>query len=275
MENSIVELYKSGMSLKQVSFIVGKTSHFVYNVIKKAGICRGKYESRTGKKLSEEHKKRISDGLQNSSVKIGCYRKQLKDGFETITPELAYIIGVLFGDGYFCKSGIGLEVIDKDFVTEFARCIEVHFGLKSNIYFKQKENLKDWRNGKSYVRNPTYLLRCNSANLREFLLKINNYEWINNLPFSLKIFVLRGLWDSEGNSSNISGQVRFYSKDIKNIELYESLLKELLNIDAKHYKNSYCMYISQFGQRSQVENFFKIINPSNKRKISIDYINQC
>lgn len=54
--------------------------------------------------------------------------KSPKKGFEKLDSDLAYIYGVLIGDGYLERSNrthrIGLNVTDEDFANKFSRKVE-------------------------------------------------------------------------------------------------------------------------------------------------------
>jgi len=267
MEDSIINLYKQGKSLKQVADIVGCHKSRVWRTCRKVGIIRSVSEASKGKVLSEAHRKNISKGLRNSDKKIGNPRKSLNSDYKELTSELAYIVGVLFGDGYIYSQGIGLEVIDKDFADEFARCVKIQFG-EVNIYYIKKKPLLDWRNGKTYQRKPTYMIRFGSIVAKEFLKIIETVEWVSNLPTALKIDFLRGLWDSDGCYSSKVNQILFYNKDENIIKLYANILKELLNIQGRYYKQSYNdVFKYYFGTGKNTLLFFQTIKPTIQRKL--------
>lgn len=263
---NILELYKQGKTINEVSKITGIHRSSIYRSIKKDGIVRSMSEASKGKKLSESHKLNISKGLGNSPEKIGSPRKVLKKGYDKITKELAYITGVLMGDGYLTKDGIGLETIDKEFADEFARCVEKQFNLKPSIYYYKKKPMVDWRNGKTYQRKPTYTVRQRSILMHKYLVTIDNLEFVDNLSRELRIVWLRGVWDSDGSLDKRSGQVLFYNKYIDLIELYQKLLLEI-DIPSKYYQNfSTNVYRCYFARRYQ-QRFFEIVKPTIKRKV--------
>jgi intein-encoded DNA endonuclease-like protein len=70
--------------------------------------------------------------------------RKLRDESKTLTPELSYVLGVLYGDGYF-NSGeksyqISLGAKDKDFVDYFAELITIWSGKKPSRSTITKNN---------------------------------------------------------------------------------------------------------------------------------------
>ncbi|KKK52896.1 hypothetical protein LCGC14_3100300, partial [marine sediment metagenome] len=265
-----LNLYKEGKTLQEVAELVGKHKSVVWRICKKSGIVRTVSEFRKGLKLSRKHRENISKGLNNSEKTIGHPVKDIVTDYKQITPELVYIIGVLMGDGYFTKYGIGLETIDKEFTDEFERCIKVQFGLKSSTYYNEKEPLVDWRNGKTYKRKPTYMLRCGSKVVKDFLQELFNYLFVETLDKQLKIHFLRGLWDSEGCYSKVANQVLFYTKNENTIKIYSNIIKNVLNLKGRYYKQKYNnVYKYYFGRKLQVQKFFNVVKPTIQRKVLI------
>ena len=106
------------------------------------------------------------------------------------TPELAYVIGVRFGDGSINRKGynrrIRLQSVDRDFVEEFDRCI-------SAILHTRRHTLwSDRKRGEIHVEARSVLLY---NFLRQTLndLKV----WIEHCDQCTAAF-LRGFFDSEG-----------------------------------------------------------------------------
>ena len=82
-----------------------------------------------------------------------------------LTPDLAYILGVMYGDGYYLKQrnknvGIGLGSIDKDFILEFKKNIERYTNDKcTKIRLAQED----------YWKNNLYIIHYNSVQFAPFL----------------------------------------------------------------------------------------------------------
>lgn len=139
-----------------------------------------------------------SKGVKVSRVTVMRWCKGLHDPFNRMnsvrlepSPELAYIIGVTFGDGStsFRKSGrsykyrVRLKVVDREFAEEFKRCLEV-IGLKPSLRFERNR-----------ARCDRWCVEANSKMLYEFLKqpKEKLFEVAEKFPAEF----LRGFFDSE------------------------------------------------------------------------------
>mgnify|MGYP006269295875 CR=1 FL=1 len=271
MENEtkekILDLYESGKSVDKIAEEdVDYHKSTVYRKVKEAGVNRSQSEAAQQKELSEEHKKAISEGLNSSDKDIGSKAAELKDGYEESTEDLAYFLGVMAGDGYIVsQGGIGLENKDKELVDAFASALENQFGFEPQIYKKKADEMEDWRTGKTHERSERWILRKKSVNLQDFCQSISE-NWILDKDGELKKTWVRGLWDSDGCINHHSQQVYFYNKDIRLIEIYEKILDELFGIEASHYIRQGDVYLCYFGQKDQIETFYKEIKPTIQRK---------
>src|SRR5436309_6218419 len=116
-----------------------------------------------------------------------------KNKFQAVaSPELAYVIGVIAGDGNLSVHGYNYEMLlsvtDRDFAKEFSRCLAKILG-KSNLYkVRWSENRKRW------------IVQGSSVLLHSFLnggwqqLK-NHIEHSSQCRFAF----LRALFDGEGS----------------------------------------------------------------------------
>lgn len=242
MEEKFIELYKKRIPLKEIVKQTGMSRSSIYGKLKEMGLTSGQHHN----------------------------TRQLKDGYDKITDDLSYIIGVMLGDGYTWNQGIGLEVTDFDFAEEFVRRAESQFGIKAKVYDNAREPFKDWRNGKTYPRNPTKVVRIGSILLRDFIEKIKP-EFSDRLTKEQKIHFLRGLWDSEGNINNsgYNSKVQFTHKTEDMCKLFKNLLEETTGIQSVITFNSQPRYIVQFYGKDKCEIFYRIINPTIKRKREI------
>lgn len=223
------------------------------------------------KTLTEEHKLNISKSLKGRFTGKDRYWNIviLKNGYDKITNDLAYIIGVLYGDGYIIKNGgIGLQTIDDDFAHAFGDAVFRQFGIESNYYKTKQSELKDWRNGKTYNRKGTTILQAKSVLIRDFIQKIKNFGFVDKLNKEQKISFLRGLWDSEGSVS-ISGYttvVQFTHNTFELCELFRKILLEITGIESKirvHPQKNHVLY---FYRKEHIKNFYEIIQPTIQRK---------
>ncbi len=120
---------------------------------------------------------------------------KLTDSQRNMTPEFAYILGVMFGDGYNYgrnkAHATGLGVIDKDFRDKFAEIIEKWSGKPPYLaeYIKR---------GRRY-----FICLLYSKAVGEFILSYRNLrcvppEVLNAKEKGIKIMFIRGFADSEG-----------------------------------------------------------------------------
>lgn len=262
------ELYLKNTPIQEILKQTGLSKASLYRRLVKLGITRKYGESHIGRKLSEEHKNAIKLGMSNAE-NLGRPVKYIQN--EGITDDLGYILGVLYGDGYIMKQGgIGLEVVDYDFIEEFSKVVERQFGIKGNIYDgKHPKTLKDWRNGKIYNLKPTKILHVGSRLISNYIIKVKNFETIKSFNNTQKIAFLRGLWDSEG-SINIHPKhvtLNFTHNSEELIKLFISLLLETTQIKMTYYKKSeQGNFVAHIQRKEPAILFYKLIQPTIKRK---------
>ncbi|MEM1948305.1 MAG: LAGLIDADG family homing endonuclease [Candidatus Caldarchaeum sp.] len=138
--------------------------------------------------------------------------------------ELAYIIGVVAGDGYirskwhktrrYYKSIIGLKVVDLEFAEEFALCLAIVLG-------------REPPQPKQTIRGYTIEVACKT--LHGLLTKPIDIEklkpYIEHDSRCTSAF-LRGFFDSEGSVSE-NGSITVCNTDIKLLEYVKQLLSKL------------------------------------------------
>jgi hypothetical protein len=136
--------------------------------------------------------------MNKSSVKAKLRDKALTKpttDYKKLTPEKAYVFGVLAGDGYINEKGFKLEIRnDTEFIEEFSRCIEIVYGIKYKSYYY---NLRD-----------TYLLTAGSEIIAKDLLEHGDFRTFTwRVPKEIRESddrsiitpFLRGLYDSDGS----------------------------------------------------------------------------
>ena len=132
----------------------------------------------------------------------------------SMTDDLAYIIGVYFGDAFIEKQdlkkqyGLGysvkLEVIDQDFRDAFAGALK-NIGLHPTLYIRIRKSGR-------YVGHLSYCVKARSIRLYKYLAPLSTVS-LNRLliePAHKKAF-LKGFFDSEGSSSR--GRVSLVNTD--------------------------------------------------------------
>jgi intein-encoded DNA endonuclease-like protein len=101
----------------------------------------------------------------------------------TITKDLGYILGVIYGDGYLSENSIGLNVKDKDFALTFKTSLEKFFR----------------KNAKLHSYNGLWCVLLHSRSAVKFLKKFD-YHIIVNCSQDIKCAFLKGFYDSEGSA---------------------------------------------------------------------------
>lgn len=262
------ELYLKKIPIEEILKQTGLSKASLYRRLVKLGITRKYGESHIGRKLSDEHKNNIKLGL-GKAERVGTPPREIQN--KGMADDLGYILGVMYGDGYIMKQGgIGLEVKDFDFLNAFKDAVERQFGIKGNIYDGKHSNIfKDWRNGKTYERQPTKILRVGSILISDYIIKIKNFETVKSFNNTQKIAFLRGLWDSEG-SINIHPKhvtLNFTHNSLELIELFISLLLETTQIKMTYYqRSSQGNYVAHIQRKEPVILFYNLIQPTIKRK---------
>jgi len=215
------------------------------------------YYQRTTKnlKLTENYQKWLcSDAhrahmknMQNKSAEL--ITKKIDNNAFEITEDLAFILGTIYGDGHIRKSQntyytICLNVIDEDFVLEFARAVKDQFKLTSVI---TKCSIKKY----SPNWNDQFKLACYSK-LAATYLKQFDINILKTYSMKIKAGFVRGFFDSEGHVRLWHDKkLDIYNRDItitnKSLELilFVNELLGDLNIDCKILKRTSMTRISK------------------------------
>jgi hypothetical protein len=146
--------------------------------------------------------------------------------------DLAYIIGVLNGDGYIYRYIVGLAVTDEDFAIYFKKIIERWSGLKANFYTELNDN---------YNNGVLYRVGLGSIIIKNFFYNYclsKNPKSVININRDLiekehKIEFIAGFFDSEGHimkSRDRKHEIKYYRLAFSNqkIELL-NLIKQFLS----------------------------------------------
>ena len=164
-------------------------------------------------------KSTISDWCRNiHSPYDGCRIPSIN--FLEQSPELAYVIGVVSGDGWAVerKNGIyeiGAKARDEDFIKEFSRCL-------GKVLRRDPPKLRQRKDGK-------FTVSVESKALYEVLRKPIDIDRI--APFvehceECKRSFLRGFYDSEGYVSK-DGQIYCYNTDVQLLQYVRKILNLL------------------------------------------------
>ncbi len=217
-------------------------------------------------------------------------KKQQREMIEEskfLSNELAYIYGVLIGDGHLeaCKlnNRIYLGVCDKDFAYEFAKVLKKWSGFSPTIN-KRKVNTQphktkygNWIKSKK----DQYIVRLGSKQIVNFLLtKIDSrtYTWkvpkdiLENKNEIIIASFLKGIFDSEGsviyNAKNNKRRVELtmYGKEVKKLqELLDKINIKSTVIQPKREKERGTFVLRILDKKSLII-FNKMIGFTIKRK---------
>jgi intein-encoded DNA endonuclease-like protein len=160
----------------------------------------------------------IADWCRGVHTPFGGIRIPTID-FLDPSPELAYVIGVVVGDGWAVKrsgrSGeyrISAKVKDRDFAEEFSRCLGKVLGREPPKPIPMKDE--------------KYRVRVNSNALYKLLQKPINIDkirlFVEHTRDCTRSF-LRGFFDAEG-SVTLDGDIYCYNTDHRLLEYTRRLL---------------------------------------------------
>lgn len=178
--------------------------------------------------------------------------------------NLAYILGVLKGDGWVNKNKwnyrICLRVTEPNFVESFAESLK-QIGLNPEINLRK-------------LPNPNHRDQyCLEANSKEFYnwykgLTLNDIRALIDRNTEYAIAFLRGFYESEGNISKASKnsyRLAIYNSDKELIEFVKQLISNL-KIPTSLYstkrdgkKREYTIRI--LGRAQNIKRFLSLINP--------------
>lgn len=230
LDEKIRRLYKQGLKQKEIADQVGISQQYVSRLMKKFGI--------KAKNHSERH-------------------RQLID--LTPTPNLAYIVGALKGDGdvvdrpdsrhYFLR----LRVASKPFAESFKKAVKKQ-GLHPNMWFTENDH------------KGIYTVTAASQQFVRWYPKLNLTKFLKNKK--LQIAFLRGFYEAEGGCYKRT--IGIYNTDIKLMDFIVSILKQW-GFHPKTYlqtKNRKTPYIQlNLHRRMEAEKFLNLINPCIKNWI--------
>ncbi len=255
LEKEFPKLYESGLGTWKIakSFGLGTTTvrnYLVRNCVK----FRPDSKSKISKKLEEQFVKLYKDGqsikqiaeICNSSffaVRNHLYRhgiklrprgkkKNIPENADTLTPEKAYILGVVGpGDGFIefnsNSQQICLEAVDRDFIEHFAFCLEKVYGIKPSIKLL-KPRPTDTK--------PHYKVRLYSVEACRDLVKYNvcfrESKWqipevIKKSSMRLIGEYIKGMADSQGSVNVRAKHITLCNKNTRGLEEIGNLLNKL------------------------------------------------
>lgn len=255
----VISLKKGGLSQRKVSEITGASSATVWhwiNTLRKPRFLYAKKQQRI-----------ILDSAKELSI------------------DLAYILGVLIGDGYLeateRNKRIGLFVKDRDFAFKFCDALKNWSGLEPIVSTRRVSGNHKTKYGNWIKYNSLmYDVRLNSVQAIHFLkplIKCGTYDWeVPSFILSCRdekiiCAFIKGIFDSEG-SVEYSGRTRRVEATIlnpnNNLQHVQDLLERVgiqstLRLKSKIGSKVYAIYIAK---RASIELFYKKISFTIKRK---------
>lgn len=235
----------------------------VYEDLKKRykGTClwKGKYTpSRVKIKINciECGKEFVRRGKNNKYCSLKCMglaeRKKIKN--KQLDDNLAYILGVLKGDGFLRGNSTGLLVKDEDFVDTFLKRVEQWSGYTPI----KKINIR----GK-YIK-----VILHSKEIYNFLKEFDINRVLENPDYVVKF--VEGFFDSEGTVNKSNNVISVYNTNLALI-LFVKRCLSILGIESKLYKiqrdpTRKMIYNLSLTSSKFQKKFASLINSSIQRK---------
>ncbi len=266
-----LELYLSGLSYRGVARLTNKSqgTAVAHRTIRlwaqSAGIGRSLSDA---SRLSPSARAHISSLGRANAIPV-------KPGYRELSKTLAYIVGVVMGDGYLGKYDVRLDTIDLEFARAFRMTLIRKFGRKPTLNRKREHEMVSPINGKTYLCKPYFNFTLVSKATVDFLSSIQTEAWVRSLPLEYKIDWLRGIWDAEGAVSRSwkgkarSWRVGFFNTEERIARLFADLVEEVTGIHLSiRYGQGpgWSVWTVGFGRLPDVVKFADILAPTIRRK---------
>ncbi len=278
--NKAIELHKQGLGSLKISKILGyDTRNAIEDWINKSRKPYYFSEARINACNSKENVERMramNKITQPKAVKIAAElkTKKLPENAKILSEKLAYILGVIYGDGHVSvrQRRVILGATDEDFVLNFKAKIEKWSGFKAR-FFTRKQKDDHYIKG----RKIQYISYIDSVEASKFLNKFD----LNNVIKSNKIIkssFIKGFFDSEGtvrricNKSNKLGLgcfntsyslISFMKEILSSLSIESKIYKRKYRVLNKDLKNYYALYIYK---KESILKFYSSIGFSINRK---------
>lgn len=219
--NKVLALKKEGLGSLRISKKLGFPRATVEGWIncgrkpyyfseKRIKACNSKKNIKRLRKLSKKSQPLAI--IKARKVNIKPLKNKKVDG------QLAYVLGVLLGDGHISQGRIILSAIDKDFVRNFKSNLEGWSKYEARFYWRKIKV-----SGKIKRRKIQWVCYLDAVEIGKFL---RNFD-INKLKKKKeKILFLRGFFDSEGSFSK-DYELIAYNKDYKKMGVVSKFLNDL------------------------------------------------
>lgn len=226
-------------------------------------------EQKQDKQLSD---KVIADKLNTTEGTVRKWRNEFDiqpvdtqtsfcDHIYESSAEKAYIIGCLVGDGHINKENysIKLSVIDEEFRDEFQISL-------SSFIRKNRDKISTGID-ESHTSDQYYCILHGKELVDHIMKYVSEWRsWIEEFNKRQKLFLCRGLWDSEGSVTE-KGTIRFHNTDEELINLYEHCLTETTAIPSDGITRSRQEGLITLYLEKQYNRWFYInVSPTIQRK---------
>lgn len=201
----------------------------------------------------------------------------LPSNYMESTDDLAYIVGVLMGDGHISTQNlIVLGTVDKEFAEAFRLALGRWLNRKIPELRCYEVGKVKFPDGKLHSCRPVFIASVGSRPASEFLKSLLSMAttWVRTLPVNFQLSWLRGIWDSEGciiNHRNAGNRLIFGTIDLELTELYREILKTSCGIETALVRSprkpprSTMWYACSYQKERCIE-FFKLVQPTVIRK---------
>lgn len=223
------------------------------------------------KSACQRHFGNFNNAKKAAHLEIKDYIKTLSKKAYKPSEELAYITGLLLGDGSFryqkSKERTSYVIIfgtkDKDLMDYFRNKFMIWSGFNPKVSMINSYYRK-FPNGITSYCQKSYNTQISSKQMWAFLKKFkdNPLLCLSYFPKKYYRWLIKGLWDAEGcirTTKTKSLRIHFSNSNMKIIELYIKILK---NFDLPYsiHSNKNKTFNVDILKKSKMLRFIKLIN---------------
>ena len=249
-------------------YLQGESSH---SIAKKFNLNKNTVLFYLKKVNLQRRSKSVAAKLGVQKGRIPIKKHKISASSQKLTPDKAYVLGVLAGDGWLWYKKkvrtyqVGFEATDRDFAIQFFNSLRNVYKIKPS-FKKRKRNVSRWKD--------LYSIKLCSKEACDDLLKYDSKSFKTKkwrVPFIikraspiLKSRYLKGFFDSEGSVDLSTKRVVGTSSNIKGLKEIQILLfnlgiKSAINKSTKSFN-------LKIRDSKSISLFSKKVNFSIKRK---------
>lgn len=289
-EEQIVKDQYGKIDIRELSDLLGRSERAILHKANELKVTKSVVWSADELDLLRQNQglssKQLQDlGLQRSAVAIanarrgefGTSQRLLRDNASIPSKELAYILGVICSDASVISSGaiMSVKASDAEFADEFARCMQLVFGLVPN----KSIHRGSWMYKGEKLFSDYYSVGIFSVKLLSFFairsgIECGNVrgpdnEWVDFLDEKFSWvwgedffwYFMGGLYDGDGNLGIYSVNLAIVPVRSKQ-RISDELLKRGL-------KPTFDKFSIHFNGKDQQDEFLSVVKNILKRKQSI------